>query len=429
MKKRKVDICSDDAAVTLFKDLLRYKTVSHHAPKNGQYAACCEFLDQKCKELIPEAKTETLEFVEGKPVLLVTVEGRDPSLPGILLNSHYDVVPAMDELWDVDPWDACEKDGKIYGRGTQDMKCVCAQYILALARIIHDENTQLDRTVYLTFVPDEEIGGGDGMNMFIESKRFKEIRPKIGIAFDEGLASTTEQFTVFYGERVPLWIVVTVNGPTGHGSRFIQDTAVEKLLGIANKAFELRRAEEKLLGHTDNGCKHCEAKKLGEVTSLNLTMLQAGVSSDGGKTFALNVIPTQAKAGFDIRVPPSKPLPEIRAMLDEWTSENCMSWKFAAPDPGLEHHVTAIDDSNPWWSAFTKASDSIGISIQPEIFPAGTDSRYLRQCGIPAFGFSPMNNSPILLHEHNEYISKQVFLKGIEIYVGLFSRLAAADSV
>ena len=50
-----------------------------------------------------------------------------------------------------------------------------------------------------------------------------------------------------------------------------------------------------------------------------------------------------------------------------------------------------------------------------EIFPAGTDSRFLRALGIPAFGFSPLANSPILLHEHNEHVDKHVFLAGIKV--------------
>jgi hypothetical protein len=43
---------------------------------------------------------------------------------------------------------------------------------------------------------------------------------------------------------------------------------------------------------------------LGDVTTLNLTMLKAGVTTDG-QTFQMNVIPTEAEAGFDIRIPPS----------------------------------------------------------------------------------------------------------------------------
>ena len=55
------------------------------------------------------------------------------------------------------------------------------------------------------------------------------------------------------------------------------------------------------------------------------------------------------------------------------------------------------------------------INLVPEIFPAGTDSRYLRAQGIPAYGFSPINNTPILLHDHNEWLGVETFMRGIEI--------------
>lgn len=69
----------------------------------------------------------------------------------------------------------------------------------------------------------------------------------------------------------------------------------------------------------------------------------------------------------------------------------------------------------------------VGINIEPEIFPAGTDSRFIRQLGIPALGFSPMRNTPILLHDHNEYIDQDVFLVGVGIYERLITALASAD--
>jgi aminoacylase len=65
--------------------------------------------------------------------------------------------------------------------------------------------------------------------------------------------------------------------------------------------------------------------------------------------------------------------------------------------------LTATDSSNPWWAlleeAVRKANGKIG---KPEIFPAATDSRYFRERGFLAIGFSPMANTPILLHDHNE---------------------------
>jgi aminoacylase len=51
----------------------------------------------------------------------------------------------------------------------------------------------------------------------------------------------------------------------------------------------------------------------------------------------------------------------------------------------------------------------------------------VRQLGLPAFGFSPMSKSPILLHEHNEFIHRDVFVNGIDVYVNLIPALANAD--
>ena len=62
--------------------------------------------------------------------------------------------------------------------------------------------------------------------------------------------------------------------------------------------------------------------------------------------------------------------------------------------------------------------------VVKEIFPAGTDSRYWRFKGYRAYGFSPMNNTPILLHDHNEFIRKDIFLNGIDIYKDIIRELA-----
>ena len=62
-------------------------------------------------------------------------------------------------------------------------------------------------------------------------------------------------------------------------------------------AFGFLEQEAKFEGH---GCDHAVAHKLGDLITLNCTMLNAGVTSDHGKTYALNVIPSTAEAGFDV---------------------------------------------------------------------------------------------------------------------------------
>lgn len=430
-KERRPKTEEEEKAVASFRDFLRIKTISSFGP-SGAYREAAEFL----KALLLENGLENVhdvEMVKNKPVVVATWSGSQPELPTILMNGHYDVVPVVLESWDCDPFEAKyeEDTGRIYGRGTQDMKCVCIQYVLAIGKLIKAGVKPL-RTFHLTFVPDEEIGGKEGFSDFLESDHFKKLN--IGVALDEGLANTGDCFTVFHGERTGRWIYVDAEGPTGHGSRFIQDTAVSKLLKFCNAALDYRQQQEAQLGYEGDGCAHAQAKKLGDVTTVNLTMLEAGVSLDGGKTFSLNVIPHKARAGFDIRMSPHVPMEEFLVLLDQWAKEagEGVSWQDTPGTKHLNKHcITSIEgDDCEWWDIVRGGIvEAGGKPVIPEIFPAATDSRFLREKGFPAFGFSPMCNTPILLHEHNEYIDVGVFLEGIEIFEKFIGTLAHVDKL
>lgn len=64
------------------------------------------------------------------------------------------------------------------------------------------------------------------------------------------------------------------------------------------------------------------------------------------------------------------------------------------------------------------------LDIRPQIFPGRTDSCFIREVGIPALGFSPLNHTPVLLHDHDEFVAADVYLRGIDIYVQLIEALA-----
>lgn len=129
----------------------------------------------------------------------MTWEGTEPELPKIVLNSHMDVVPVYEDKWTHPPFAAeMDPEGRIYARGAQDMKCVGMQYLAAI-RALKREGVRLRRTVLIMFVPDEEIGGKLGMKQFVKTNDFKSFN--VGFALDEGIASPTEDFELFYGER------------------------------------------------------------------------------------------------------------------------------------------------------------------------------------------------------------------------------------
>jgi aminoacylase len=202
------------AAIDRFCQLITFPTVSSLAVASGAYQDCAKWLLDECRLLLFDDAFWLPEAPDHSPVVVAIWKGRDATL----LNSHYDVVPADVNDWSVPPFDGLRKDGKIYGRGTQDMKCVCTQYLEAIRQI---KKTCPDfiptRTIYLTFVPDEEVGGG-GMAAFLSSNLYRSL-PGIALALDEGLASTDETFSVFYGERLPCtsflllcWLIVVVSG-------------------------------------------------------------------------------------------------------------------------------------------------------------------------------------------------------------------------
>ena len=70
-------------------------------------------------------------------------------------------------------------------------------------------DTYQDLNLY-SFIADEEIGGHDGMKMFVHSQEFKKMN--IGLALDEGLASPTDEVPVYYGERNVYWVKFKIAG-------------------------------------------------------------------------------------------------------------------------------------------------------------------------------------------------------------------------
>eukprot|EP01083_Nonionella_stella_P116229 345212_1 len=404
----------DELCIEAFQSFLRIRSVSLTGNRDGSYTEAVNFLRVLCERA--GLDTRILEPEPGFPIVLGTLRGSDPEVQSILLNGHYDVVPAVDKHWNFDPWAATlHSDGNIYGRGAQDMKSVCIQYLEALHRL-KSSGKVFRRTIHVIFVPDEERGGEHGMKPFVKTFDFQKLN--VGIALDEGLASPTSEYNVFYGERAKLILHLKATGPTGHGSRLIQDTAMEKLMNSINHFLDFRNYERDRLDGKIMGCNNMA---LSDVSTVNLTAIKGGVSVDGGKSFAVNVIPTEAEAFFDIRVATDVDLSVFEdECIKKWTQGEGVSYDLSRP---CDQHAVS-DFESKWGRVLQRALTASGIRFRPQIFAAATDSKYFRWLDIPAFGFSPMIHTPVLLHDHNEFLNEKVFLNGIHIYMGLISNLA-----
>ncbi|KNC28371.1 hypothetical protein FF38_01389 [Lucilia cuprina] len=390
--------------IQYFCEYLRIPSV-HPKP---DYKPCVEFL-RKQSQLLGMPMRVYYPVNEKNPIVILTWAGTDLSLPGILLNSHMDVVPVFPENWTHPPFGAeIDEAGRIYARGTQDMKCVGMQYLGAL-RALKRSGAQFKRTIYCSFVPDEEMGGGLGMRPFVETCDFKALN--IGFSLDEGLASPTDVYPVFYAERSVWRVYFHINGNAGHGSLLLKNTAGEKLNYILHKMMSMREEQVRRLENNPQ-------LTIGDVTTINLTKISGGVQS--------NVIPPKMMLCFDVRLDLNVDHKEFEAKLHQWCKEAGGDIEITYDQKRPRVAPTATDDSNPYWVAFKKATDEMGLKIEPQIFTGGTDSRYIRQVGIPALGFSPMNNTPVLLHDHDEFIQADTYLQGIEIYKKIIANLANA---
>ncbi|XP_057965958.1 uncharacterized protein LOC131156355 [Malania oleifera] len=407
---------SVSATISRFQQYLRINT----AHPNPDYAAAAEFIISQGNSL--SLDSQTIEFVKGKPLVLLKWTGKNPNLPSILLYSHTDVVPAEPRKWTHPPFDAVlDPRGDVYARGSQDMKCVGLQYLEAIRRL-KASGFQPLRTVYLSFAPDEEIGGHDGAGKFVDSNEFKNLN--VGVVLDEGLASSNENYRVFYAERSPWWLVIKAVGAPGHGSKLYDNSAMENLLKSIESVRRFRAAQFDLA--------KAGLKAEGEIISVNMVSLKAGTPSPTG--FVMNLQPSEAEAGFDIRVPPTANQESLeRRIAEEWApASRNMTFEFkhkvSVHDKLGKPILTATDSSNPWWGLLEGAiKKANGKLSKPEIFPASTDARYFRERGLPAIGFSPMANTPILLHDHNEFLNQNEYLKGIGVYESIIQAYALFD--
>lgn len=237
---------------------------------------------------------------DKNPVVVMTLKGTHPELPSIMLNSHMDVVPVFEEYWTHPPFGAdIDDNGDIFARGTQDMKSVGIQYLAAIRALKRDGMERLKRTIYIVFVPDEEVGGKRGMGGFVKSDAFKSMN--VTFVLDEGGVAINDEgvMPVYHAERTVWQMEIIFHGHSGHGSLLFENTPGEKFNYVLRKFMEFRKEESRKL---------FELKyPYGNVTTINLTKIKGGVED--------NVIPAEMSATFDVRVSVNTDLDEFYQMV------------------------------------------------------------------------------------------------------------------
>ena len=214
-----------DEVVALTQALVRIPTVN---PPGDAYEACARFLGERLQK-----KGFAVEYMraEGAPGdrdshPRVNVVARFEGSGGgecVHFNSHIDVVEAGPG-WTTDPFGADVRDGKIYGRGTCDMKGGLASSVIACEAIL-ESGLRLQGALEISGTVDEESGGFGGVGYLASLGYFS--KPKVHhVIIPEPLGVDR----ICLGHRGVWWAEVETKGRIAHGSMpFLGDSAINHM--------------------------------------------------------------------------------------------------------------------------------------------------------------------------------------------------------
>jgi succinyl-diaminopimelate desuccinylase len=149
-----------------------------------------------------------------RPSLIASINGKD-DLRSFWIITHLDVVPPGEvKLWDADPFQAVVKDGKIYGRGTEDNQQSLVSSIIA-AKTLIENGIKPSYNVKLLFVADEEVGSYFGIQWILDNRNLF-TKEDLLLTPDGG---HPEGKIIEVAEKSILWLQFKIIGRQSHGSR------------------------------------------------------------------------------------------------------------------------------------------------------------------------------------------------------------------
>ncbi len=349
---------------------------------------------------VPEAELDTLAAHGGgrpRPNLLGRLDGPGGPGPRLHLNGHYDVV-RVGSNWTHDPFGADLVDGRVYGRGTGDMKAGLAAQIIAV-EALRRAGVDWRGTVTHSAVPDEETVGvrNAGAGYLVEQGYISRDNTDAVII--------TEPFGpagVGVGHKGAIWGEITFHGRQAHGSSpRLGVNAVEAM------AHALARVEREL-----------QPRLAERVTELGVTPKEstsATLSFDtirGGE--ATNIVPDRCSVTFNRRLLPAEPLAESRSELLEIFEGVCAERDGLSMDyrESYSTAATLVGEDEPVAAAAMSAVRHLDRTPQLLISAGSDDQRFVvHNAGITnSIIYGPGQTR--LAHVSDEYIEVDDLVAG-----------------
>ncbi|MEE9283250.1 MAG: M20 family metallopeptidase [Nitrososphaerales archaeon] len=350
----------------------------------GLEAEVSDFLASKMKAI--GFKVQSHEVSPGRPNVVGHMTFGSGG-KGLMFNGHLDVVPPGDRsLWDDDPYSGILKEGRVYGRGTSDMKGGIASIMVA-AKALADSSSDLQGDLIFSGVVDEESSGSG-------SKRIVED----GYKADMVVIGEPTDRKICIAHKGNMWLEITTQGIAEHSSQVRvgkSANAVYRMTKIVSLIEEmlpdLQEIQDDLVGNP----------------TITVGLIEGGTKP--------NIVPDACRIVVDRRLlpaeDPKRVLEDLKArILASIMPEFDAAFKILIAREGAQ---ISIDEE-----IVKIASKSIkeALKISPEIGGLGatTDMSFFVRAGIPTIIYGP--GSIKQAHVANEFIDVHELTSAAKVY-------------
>lgn len=388
---------SETAAATIRSIAMLEKLVAFDTVSRKSNLAFIAFVQGLLKDHGIESRL-VFNDERSKANLLATV---GPDVPGgIVLSGHTDVVPVDGQDWRTDPFGVVERDGRLYGRGTADMKCFLAIVLAALDTMT---SAPLKVPLHFAFSYDEEVGclGAPSLIRFLGEQLPAPRAVIVGEPTDMKVVSAHKGITT---------VRTTVTGHESHSSQ--THRGVSAVMYAAELIQYLR-------GLNDAAAAHGPHNALFEPTHTTLTVNVI----EGGT--AINIMAGQCVFQWDVRaLPEDNPDRYVRRFMDHCAREVLPRMRAIAPGCNIETTLrsgTPALKPDPESDAERLCRILTGDNVTRAVSFAAEAGQF-QQKGIPTVICGPGSISQA--HQPNEYIEVSQVEAGTKFMLDLVRHLS-----
>ena len=445
----------DDATRQLSHDIFKQLIEINTTDSVGDNTAAARAMAKRLLDGgFPESDVQVL-VPAGRPNkgnLVARLHGvAGSTLKPILLIGHLDVVEALRADWTTDPFQFVEKDGYIYGRGTQDMKSQDAMMVATFIRF-RKEGYRPSRDLILALTSDEESGTANGVDWLLKNHRdlidadFVLNGDSGGVMTDKGKPIDVE---VAAAEKVYADFQLTVTNRGGHSSLPVPDNAIYRLAdalgqlehssfpfelnGVTRAYFEHLAAHETRQNAADmkgilrNPPDREAIARLSADPHYNALLHTTCVATRLNAGHANNALPQTAHALVNCRILPGHPPEEVRQELIRKLADPKVAVRYVDGSTGKVSD-RAPERAGPLPGApradVLKPLERVAAVLWPgapvvvDMETGASDSKYTVAAGMPSYGIGEeaIDHDDIRAHGKDERLRVTSYYQGVDFF-------------